>query len=253
MLHTAQRGRLAFPGSVPHSSRSLPLPSPWTEEGIRGRGTERSAPDRAVSGFATGTASRDGAPRLRAYSWAQMAQRARKRLFKGKPSMPSCLVLRRQEARAPASRLVAVNRESLEYTSTPMAVATAPGIPTYRWRTSAGRRMETPRDTLGDFCQRTYHLACLFVRLRCRDNRCIARLCACYRSLKTNANPTQPGMFSSGNRLSSEIPRARHARLIWNCSLPRPRRGTSLKTRASGPGRSHPTAGRARTTRNDLP
>jgi hypothetical protein len=54
---------------------------------------------------------------------------------------------------------------------------------------------------LGDFCQRTYHLACLFVRLLSRDNSYIARLCACYRFLKTNKNPAQSGTFFSGNRL----------------------------------------------------
>jgi hypothetical protein len=56
-------------------------------------------------------------------------------------------------------------------------------------------------EALGDFCQRTYHLACLFVRLLCRDNSYIARLCACYRFLKTNENPAQSGSFFSGNRL----------------------------------------------------
>jgi hypothetical protein len=55
---------------------------------------------------------------------------------------------------------------------------------------------------LGDFCQITYHLACLFVRLLCRDNSYIARLCACYRFLKTNENPAQSGTFFSGNLLS---------------------------------------------------
>jgi hypothetical protein len=56
---------------------------------------------------------------------------------------------------------------------------------------------------LGDFCQRPYHLACLFVRLLCRDNSYIARLCACYRYLKTNENPAQSGTFFSGNRLKT--------------------------------------------------
>jgi hypothetical protein len=65
----------------------------------------------------------------------------------------------------------------------------------------AWKRQLTVAPNLGDFCQRTYHLACLFVRLLCRDNSYIARLCACYRFLKTNENPAQSGTFFSGNRL----------------------------------------------------
>jgi hypothetical protein len=66
------------------------------------------------------------------------------------------------------------------------------------------RRKAGPCDgvSLGEFCQRTYHLACLFVRLLCRDNSYIARLCACHRFLKTNENPAQSGAFFSGNRLN---------------------------------------------------
>ncbi len=56
---------------------------------------------------------------------------------------------------------------------------------------------------LVDFCQITYHLACLFARLLCRGNSYIVRLCACCRSLKTGENPAQSGMFFPGNRLSS--------------------------------------------------
>jgi hypothetical protein len=57
--------------------------------------------------------------------------------------------------------------------------------------------------TLGDFCQRTYHLACLFARLLCYDNSYIVQLCACCRALKPTENPAQSGTFFSGNRLSS--------------------------------------------------
>jgi hypothetical protein len=71
-------------------------------------------------------------------------------------------------------------------------------------KTSGWRRGECGQH-LGDFCQRTYHLACLFVRLLCRDNSYIARLCACYRFLKTNENPAQSGTFFSGNRLNADI------------------------------------------------
>ncbi|MCG6868657.1 MAG: hypothetical protein LJE91_08000, partial [Gammaproteobacteria bacterium] len=55
--------------------------------------------------------------------------------------------------------------------------------------------------TLGDFCQMTYHPACLFVRPLCCDNRYIVRLCACCRALMTNENPARSGMSFSGNRL----------------------------------------------------
>jgi len=54
---------------------------------------------------------------------------------------------------------------------------------------------------LGDFCRLTYHLACLFARLRRRANSDIVRLCACWRALKTNENPAQSGISISGNRL----------------------------------------------------
>jgi hypothetical protein len=56
---------------------------------------------------------------------------------------------------------------------------------------------------LGDFCQRTYHLACLFARLLCCDNSYIVRLCACCRALKPTENPAQSGTFFSGNRLAA--------------------------------------------------
>jgi hypothetical protein len=86
----------------------------------------------------------------------------------------------------------------------PGSFAVAPGRvvhPPPAWERVSGR----PGLHLGDFCQRTYHLACLFIRLLCRDNSYIVRLCACYRSLKTNENPAQPGIFFSGNRLKSRI------------------------------------------------
>jgi hypothetical protein len=54
---------------------------------------------------------------------------------------------------------------------------------------------------LGDFCQTTYQLVCLFVRLRRCGNRCIVRLCASRHALKTNENPAQSGMLFSANRL----------------------------------------------------
>ena len=52
----------------------------------------------------------------------------------------------------------------------------------------------------GDFCQITYRLACLFARLRCRDNSFIVRLCACCRSLKADENPAPSGTLFSDNR-----------------------------------------------------
>ena len=57
------------------------------------------------------------------------------------------------------------------------------------------------RSGIGDFCQRTYHLARLLARLRCRASSHIAGLCSCCRSLKTTENPSQSGTFFSGNRL----------------------------------------------------
>jgi hypothetical protein len=58
--------------------------------------------------------------------------------------------------------------------------------------------------TLGDFCQKTYHPACLFVRLRRCGNRYIVRLCAYRHALKTNENPAQSGMLFSANRLTRD-------------------------------------------------
>ncbi|MER2515882.1 MAG: multidrug effflux MFS transporter [Candidatus Accumulibacter phosphatis] len=60
-------------------------------------------------------------------------------------------------------------------------------------------------EALGDFYKTTYHLACLFARLRCCDNSYIVRLCACCRALKTTENPAQSGTFFSGNRLICSV------------------------------------------------
>ena len=56
---------------------------------------------------------------------------------------------------------------------------------------------------LGDFCQNSYHLACLFACLLRRVNSYIVRLCACCPSLKTNENPARSGMSFSDNRLTT--------------------------------------------------
>ncbi|NMQ26805.1 Bcr/CflA family efflux MFS transporter [Candidatus Accumulibacter phosphatis] len=60
-------------------------------------------------------------------------------------------------------------------------------------------------EVLGDFYKTTYHLACLFARLRCCDNSYIVRLCAGCRALKTTENPAQFGTFFSGNRLICSV------------------------------------------------
>ncbi len=59
-------------------------------------------------------------------------------------------------------------------------------------------------ETLGDFCQQTYRLACLFARLLRRGSGHRARLCARCRSLKASENPAPFGLFVSGNRLSRQ-------------------------------------------------
>ena len=59
-----------------------------------------------------------------------------------------------------------------------------------------------PCKTLGDFCQSSYRLACLFARLLRRVVGRIARLCSRQRSLKANEHPTQFDTRFSGNRLS---------------------------------------------------
>jgi hypothetical protein len=67
---------------------------------------------------------------------------------------------------------------------------------------SAGTRAPLRID-LGDFCQKTYRLACLFARLLRRGSGCIVRLCTRCRSLKADENPAPGGTFFSGNRLKS--------------------------------------------------
>ena len=92
------------------------------------------------------------------------------------------------------------------------------------------RAEEIDRMVFGDFCQRTYHLACLFARLLCYDNSYIVRLCACCRALKPTKNPAQSGTFVSGNRLNG-LPtrsavasrsgrRAEARRLSWRSLVP---------------------------------
>ena len=58
---------------------------------------------------------------------------------------------------------------------------------------------------LGDFCQQTYRLTCLFARLRCRDSGHIVRLGTGCRSLKANQHPAPFGIFVSGNRLTRPV------------------------------------------------